>query len=113
MPCDTRLKAKQTISERKTEIAKVIALVNNRLAAGLIKPRVGAAGGIAFEGLTDAQRDGVTDACIYRRIMATGSALAKQRIAQAELLAGRSVNKQAVATGVHSHDGGQTWHHGH
>jgi hypothetical protein len=110
MPCDTRLKAQQTISERKTEVQKVIALVSNRLAAGLIKPRVGAAGGIAFEGLTDAQRDGVTDACIYRRILATGSALAKQRIIQAEMLAGRSVNKMAVAQGLHSHDNGATWH---
>jgi hypothetical protein len=42
--------------------------------------------------------------------MATGSAMAKTAIARAEALAGRSVNRQAVAQGHHSHDGGATWH---
>jgi hypothetical protein len=37
--------------------------------------------------------------------------LAKAKIAQAEMLSGRSINKQAVGAGVHSHDGGATWHH--
>jgi hypothetical protein len=39
--------------------------------------------------------------------------LAKMEIARAEQLAGRAVSAQAVAGGVHSHDGGHTWHHGH
>jgi hypothetical protein len=65
---------------------------------------------VAFIGLTDQERDGVTDACAYRRIMATGSALAKAKIASAEALSGRTVNRQAVAQGHHTHDGGQTWH---
>jgi hypothetical protein len=42
--------------------------------------------------------------------MATGSGLAKAQIAKAEAIAGRSVNKQVVGHGAHSHDGGQTWH---
>jgi hypothetical protein len=52
----------------------------------------------------------VTDACAYRRIMATNSALARAAIARAEQLSGRSVDKAAVAHGMHSHDGGVTWH---
>jgi hypothetical protein len=45
--------------------------------------------------------------------MATGSALAKQAIARAEQLAGRTVDRAALTAGHHSHDGGKTWHHGH
>ena len=65
-------------------------------------------GAIAFEGWSN--RAGVTDSCAYRRIMATGGALARQAIAKAEAAAGRTVNKQAVAQGYHSHDGGRSWH---
>ena len=67
-------------------------------------------GAIAFVGPEwEGVRSGVTDACAYRRIMATGSALARQEILRAEQLAGRTVNRQVVAAGVHSHDGGATW----
>jgi hypothetical protein len=72
--------------------------------------KVGPQGGIAFDGLSDAERDGVTDACAYRRLMVSGSALAKAAIARAEQLAGRSVDRRVVGHGVHSHDGGRTWH---
>lgn len=61
-------------------------------------------------GWDEAERDGVTDACAYRRLMVSGSALAKAAIAHAEQLAGHSVDRRVVAHGVHSHDGGQTWH---
>lgn len=113
MPCDRTLKVGQSIKQRAEEITVVVA----RLAAGLmgkrIKPIIGPTGAIAFQGLTDAERDGVTDNCIFRRLMATGPALAKQEIARAEQLAGRSVNRQAVAHGHHAHSdghGGLTWH---
>lgn len=42
--------------------------------------------------------------------MATGSPMALQAIARAEALAGRSVDKQVIGQGVHSHDSGKTWH---
>ena len=49
----------------------------------------------------------------YRCIMATGTVVAKLAIARAEQLAGRAVNKQALANGhAHSHDGGRSFHHG-
>jgi hypothetical protein len=113
MPCDTKLKPGQTISERIAEIKKMVETLSSALVAGRVKARVGEEGGIVFDGLTDAERNNVTDACAFRRIMVSGSALAKQRIAQAEALAGRTVNRQAVGQGLHSHDGGKTWHHGH
>ena len=109
MPCDTRLKTNQTISQRAEEVRRV---VTSRLLHGQ-RHRQGsrrAAGSHRFDGIPVDERDGVTDACIYRRLMATGSGLAKAMIAKAELMAGRSINKQAVAQGVHSHDGGHTWH---
>ena len=113
MPCDTRLKRGQTVQQRATEIRTVVALLSQRLASGQAKAIIGPNGAIAFAGLTELERDGVTDACAYRRLMATGSALTKQAIARAEALAGRSVNRQTVASGLHSHDSGQTWHHHH
>jgi hypothetical protein len=75
-----------------------------------VKARVGPQGAIAFAGIADDERDGVTDACVYRRIMATGSALSRHMIAKAEQVAGHSVNRQVVGQGVHSHDGGGSWH---
>jgi hypothetical protein len=112
MPCDTRLKANQTISQRKAEVVAAVEKLARGLAAGTVKAVVGKQGAIAFDGF-DKDRDGVTDACAYRRLMATGSALAKAAISRAEQMAGRSVDRQAVAHGHHSHDGGKTWHHGH
>lgn len=114
MPCDRIFKRKQTIQQRAREIKQVVEDVNSLLAAGKVKPVIDRkTGSIAFQGISDTQRDDVSDACIYRRIMVTGSSLAKAKIAQAEMLAGRQVNKGALAQGVHSHDGGASWHNGH
>jgi hypothetical protein len=110
MPCDTNLRQGQTITERKKEVLEVVAAVQAALIAGRVKIKVGPQGAIAFDGLSDNDRNRVTDACIYRRIMATGSALAKAQIAKAEQLAGRVVSRTVVNNGTHSHDGGKTWH---
>jgi hypothetical protein len=112
MPCDTRLKPRQTISQRKAEVVKAVDKLSQGLATGKVKAKIGPQGAIAFIGF-DEDRDGVTDACAYRRLMVSGSALAKAAIAKAELLAGRKVDKSVLAAGVHSHDGGDHWHHGH
>jgi hypothetical protein len=113
MPCDTFFKPGQTLTQRKEEIKKVMTRLERLLAERRVKAKVGPQGAITFEGWQAADRERVTDACAYRRIMATGSSLARAEIARAEAMAGRTVNKQAVAQGVHSHDGGKSWHHGH
>ena len=114
MPCDTRLKPRQTLQQRADEVRKATAKLAQLLASGQVKPKIGPKGGIAFVGWNDMDRDGVTDACVYRRLLATpGASLALAKIRQAELIAGRSVDKQALAQGHHSHDGGETWHNGH
>lgn len=110
MPCDTVRRPNQSLADRKAEVKATIDNVAKLLAQGRVKVVVGPQGAVAFTGLSEQERNRVTDACIYRRIMVSGSALAKAAIAKAEHLAGRSVNKSTVAHGVHSHDGGRTWH---
>jgi len=109
MPCDTRLKAGQTISERKVEIKASVDKLAAALAAGKVKPVIGAKGGIAFPGWAEGQTGRVGDACAYRRLMSSGSALAKMAIERAEMMAGRKVDRQAVAQGLHYHEG-SGWH---
>jgi hypothetical protein len=111
MSCDLRLKKNQTISERAAEVRAATERLAVALATGRVKVVIDkATGAVAFTGWDATSRDGITDGCAYRRIMATGSAMAKMHIARAEQLVGRTVNKQAVAQGHHSHDGGKTWH---
>jgi hypothetical protein len=110
MPCDTRTLPNQTLSERKAEVKEAVGQLAKALAAGKVKAKVGPQGAIAFEGWAESDRARVTDSCAYRRLMVTGGVLAKAKIAQAEQVAGRSVDKQVVGQGVHSHDSGVTWH---
>ena len=110
MPCDTRLKPRQTIQQRAAEVREVVARAARGLVNGTVKVRVGPQGAVAFAGLEGAERDGVTDACLYRRLLASAAPSALQAIARAEMLAGRSIDQRVVAVGAHSHDGGRTWH---
>ncbi len=110
MACDTWVRANQSLTERKEEVKKVLTRVEAALQSRLVRVKVDrATGAVAFDGISDADRAGVTDACIYRRIMVSGSALARAQIARAEQLAGRQVDRKVLAGGLHSHDGGQTW----
>ena len=114
MPCDTRTLPGQTLTQRKEEVRESITRLAALLASGRVKPVINKQNGaIAFQGWNEADRGRVSDVCAYRLTMVMGSPLAKMKIAQAEQMAGRSVNKQAVAAGHHSHDGGHTWHGGH
>jgi hypothetical protein len=110
MPCDTRLKRGQTIQQRAKEVREVVSFLDELIRKNRVQVKVGPKGGITFIGMTDSEKDGVTDACAYRRLMVTGSSLTKAAIARAEQIAGRSVDRAALAAGVHSHDGGHSWH---
>jgi hypothetical protein len=80
MPCDTRLKPRQTIQQRATEVRDVVEKFGKGLATGRIKPVVDRkTGAIAFDGVTNEERDGVTDACAYRRLMVTGLGTGEER----------------------------------
>lgn len=112
MACETRLKPRQTAEQRKLEVKKAVQALDLALRMKSVKVVIGPQGAVAFQNW-DNGRDGVTDACAYRMIMTSGSALAKAAIAQAEQLSGRRISQQAVGAGVHSHDGGKSWHSGH
>jgi hypothetical protein len=109
MACDTMLKPRQTLAERKTEVRKRIAVIDRLVAARKVQVRVGPQGAVTFVGISDTDRDGITDACVYRMLSRSGSAATKMAIQRAEQIAGRAVDRKVVAHGVHSHDGGQTW----
>jgi hypothetical protein len=115
MPCDTRLKPKQTIQQRAAEVRAAVDKLALKLLKKQVRPIVDrATGAITFAGWSEQDRDGITDACAYRRLKAqTTNSLVLAEIARAEALAGRPVNTKALAQGVHSHDGGVSWHHGH
>lgn len=110
MPCDTRLKRNQTITQRKEEVKKAVTELDRLIASGQVKVKVGPQGAVTFLAWSDEEKDGVTDVCAYRRLMVSGSSAAKAALAKAELMAGRSIDKQVIGQGVHSHDGGATWH---
>lgn len=113
MACDTQTIPGQTFTQRKEQVRDAIAKLGAALISGQVKAVVGPTGAVAFPGWTAGRDARITDACGLRLTMATGSALAKQAIAKAELLAGRTVDRAALTAGIHSHDSGKTWHHGH
>jgi len=110
MPCDSKRKPNQTAAQRIAEVRKAAQNVDKLVALRKVTAKVGPQGAGMFTGLSDEDRDGMTDACIYRAIMRTGSAAAKMALTRAEQLAGRTVDRTQVAHGTHSHDGGTTWH---
>lgn len=113
MVCDMTIqRPNQTLSERKDEVKRAVEAISKALASGSIKAKIGPQGAVAFEGLTEADRKGISDACVYRQIMVRGSALAKAKISLAEHMAGRTVDKKMIAQGWHYHPG-SGWHPGH
>lgn len=110
MACDTRTLPGQTLAQRKDEVRRALTRLESLLASRTVRPIIGPQGAVTFEGWTDGDRGRVSDACAYRLLMSGGGSLAKAAIARAEAMAGRSVDRKTVATGLHSHDGGASWH---
>jgi hypothetical protein len=113
MPCDTRLREGQTLAQRGEVVKKALSRLEKALTEGRTKVKIGTNGAVAFDGWKPEDRDDVTDVCAYRTLAAQNSWALRQAVAKAEQLAGRKVNTHAVASGVHSHDSGITWHPGH
>jgi len=111
MPCNTRLAAGQTLQQRMSQIDAALKRLEQSLQTGSMRIQIAPNGAVAFVGWKD--RDDVTDVCAVRSLLASNSWALRQAIARAEAMQGRKVNPQAIAAGVHSHDGGITWHKGH
>jgi hypothetical protein len=107
MACDTITQPTQTKEERAAEVRAALLGLERGLGRRQIRATVGPQGAITFTGWEN--RAGITDACAYRKIMISGSSLARLEIQRAEQLAGVKVNRQTIAAGTHSHDGGATW----
>jgi hypothetical protein len=106
MPCDTQLLKNQTISDRKREIKKAVDNLDKLIREGKVRVKIDPIKKVpTFIGWADIERGRITDACAYRRLLVTGSALVKAKLAQAG-----SVDQGALGRGVHSHDGGVSWH---
>lgn len=108
MPCDTVQQYEgQSEAAREEEVDKALERLERALTLGEVTVRVGPTGSIAFVGWED--RGGLSDLCAYRKLSSRGSAPLRFATARAEAVAGRSVDDNAVAAGIHSHDGGRTW----
>ena len=108
MPCTARLRnEEQTFAERVAEVESALKRLERYLQTGAVKLKIGPSGAVTFVGWQD--RDDISDTCAVRSLMAQGSAAFRQALVRAEAVQGRKMNPQAVAAGVHSHDGGKTW----
>ena len=110
MPCFSKPRVNQTPEQRRTEVKKAVGDIDKLIAKRKIGIKVGPQGGIVFTGLTEAMRAGMTDVCIYNLLMQRGSESMKTAVRTAEMLAGRGVSQSALKAGIHSHDGGGSWH---
>lgn len=109
MSCDTMLQANQTLAQRKEQVRRAAQIIDQLIAARRVGVKVGPQGAVTFTGISDTDRAGMTDACVYRMLSRSGSAATKMALQRAEQLAGRAVSKAALHAGVHSHDGGSSW----
>lgn len=107
MPCYTRLLGEQTLPQRMVEVESALKRLERYLATGSVKINIGGNGAVSFNGWND--RADITDVCAYRSLSATNSFELKKAVQRAEATQGRKVNPNAIAAGMHSHDGGKTW----
>jgi hypothetical protein len=106
MPCDSKPANKTPAGI--LAMAAALDRLQRSLGAG-VSVVIGAQGGIAFRGWAEADRAGLSDLCAYRKLAARNSPELRRAIARAEAVAGRKLDPQALASGVHSHDGGRSF----
>lgn len=112
MACETRFTNVAPVV-RKSQIKAALERLENFLQTGRASLIIGPQGALAIKGWEGQDRDGVMDACAIRKLLSSNSWPLRQAIARAEAQQGRKADMRAVAAGVHSHDGGITFHPGH
>ena len=86
---------------------KALERLRKALSSGTATVVINRQGAVAFKGW---EAEGLLfDLCAYRKLKASNSPELRRAVMRAEALAGRKVDDRAVNSGVHSHDGGQTW----
>lgn len=107
MPCITA--AGQTAAQ-KQEKAEAVSKLNAAIGAGTVNVVIDrATGAVAFKGWKDEEKRGVSDICAYRALAAANSPELRRAVTKAQAMGGVMVNHRAIAGGMHSHDGGNTW----
>jgi hypothetical protein len=93
--------------QRDREVKEALARLERYIQSGSVQIKIGPQGAIVFQGWQDRRK--ISDACAYRCLTLQNSWELKKAVVRAEALYGKKVNQRAIAAGVHSHDGGQTW----
>jgi hypothetical protein len=106
-----RMESLGTVAAKAIEDA--LARLEAALESGTVELVIGEQGAVAIDGWSQEDRNGLSDVCALRVLMADDSWALRQAMATAEAMSGRQVNIAAVSAGTHSHDGGSTWHPGH
>jgi len=105
MPCFTV--SLEEMSKRR--MLDALKKLDRLLSEGAVGVVVGPTGAVAFKNWGAAEREGWTDVCAFRRLQSGNSAALRKALARAEAMAGRQIDQRAVASGLHSHDGGASW----
>lgn len=113
MTCWATPRPQQTLEERQAEVTRALRGLEAAIQQNAVKVVIGANGAVTLAGWSAAARSDLTDVCAIRSLTAEGSWILRQALAREEARTGRKVNMNAVAAGVHSHDGGNTWHSRH
>lgn len=105
MPCTARVTTPALRLKRDRELARFREGIRN----GKITAKVSPVGAVAFKGF---ESDLLSDICVMRMELARGNVDLRCTLARAEAAAGRKVSAEAVSSGLHSHDGGESWGRG-
>jgi hypothetical protein len=105
MPCLTN----PTVTvEQKAKQRGALERLRESIGAGRVQVVVGKGNGaFALKGWADNDREGVSDVCAYRALLNTPEM--RRAIQRAQAMSATPLNQQAIAGGLHSHDGGKTW----
>lgn len=103
MPCTSQR------SQKPDEVREALKRLERLLGGGGVALRIGANGAIYFDGWMPSDRKGFSDVCAFMELRTQGSFELQQAIQRAEIMAGRQIDMQQIAAGVHTHDGGKTW----
>jgi hypothetical protein len=105
MPCLTN----PTVTvEQKTKQRGALERLRAAIGTGAVQVVVAkGTGAFALKGWAETDREGVSDICAYRALLNTPEM--RRAIMRAQAMSATPIDQRAIASGLHSHDGGQTW----
>lgn len=105
MPCLTNVNLSEIQKQKQRD---ALAKLAKAIGAGKVQVVVAkGTGAFALKGWADSDREGVSDLCAYRALM--NAPEMRMAVRKAQVMANTPLSARAIATGLHSHDGGKTW----